>query len=184
MGVGDWEYKYYQSLVEKISQQENVDQILMVGMGDVYDENRIVQAINREKGKKVYSLFIEMVQNIHHHSAVKSSFENMEGEGVVILSNDDQHFILTTGNMVNVSDVSGIVDKIEHLNTLDKEGLRKIYRAQRKLPMEKGKKGSGLGLIHLRRETDLPITIETETINETQSFIVIRALIDKETIHA
>jgi hypothetical protein len=49
MGGGDWEYQYYQSLVEKITRRENVDQILMVGMGDVYDENRIVQAIDREK---------------------------------------------------------------------------------------------------------------------------------------
>jgi hypothetical protein len=108
----------------------------------------------------------------------------MEGAGVIILSNDEQHFIITTGNMVNGSDVTGIVSRIEHLNTLDKEGLREIYRVQRKLPMEKGKKGSGLGFIHLRRETGLPISVEAEKINETQSFVTIRAIIDKGTSNA
>jgi hypothetical protein len=184
MADGDWEFKCYQSLVDKVSQRENVDQVLMVGLGDVYDESRILEVVNRAKGKKVYSIFIELVQNIHHHSAAKSSMVDREGAGVVILSNDDQHYFITSGNMINTADAPGIVSRIGQLNALDREGLRTSYRAQMKLPVRKGAKGSGLGFIDIRRKTGLPLGVESEVISGTHSFLTIRAKIDKGSSHA
>ena len=184
MVIGDWEFQYYQSLVDRVSQRENVDQILMVGLGDVYEESRILEVVNRAKGKKVYSVFIELVQNIHHHSAAKSSLADREGAGVVILSNDNRYYVITSGNLIKTEAAAGLVTRIKQLNALDQEELRSCYRAQMKLPVGKGAKGSGLGFIDIRRKTSLPIGVELETINDTDSFLMIRATIDKGNHHA
>lgn len=173
------EFEHYQALIERISQRETVDQVVMVGLGEAYDERRIAQSVDRRSHRKVYSVFIEMVQNVLHHSAARPAPERAGGAGVVVLSEADGHYAITSGNMVAAAALPDIIARIDRCNRLDRDGLRKAYGVQRKAPLRKGAKGSGLGFIDIRRKTGCPLEAETEPIDEGRSFLVIRTRIDK-----
>src|SRR5437870_2409570 len=78
--------------------------------------------------KKVFNIMIEGLQNIckHQHSTC-----TVQQNPFLIISRDEQHYNIFTGNIIHHAKVGIVTDKLDHINSLNKEELKELYKAAR-----------------------------------------------------
>ena len=141
---------------------------------------RGIISMNPRASKKVFKVFIELAQNIAQYSAEKNIIGDFIGAGVgsLVIVGFQDYFQIVTGNLIKNENLGPVIDKCELINTLDKEGLRKLKREQLK-QNEYHRTGADIGLIQLAITSDNPLDIEVKPIDQKLSFFTIRVKIDK-----
>jgi len=87
--------------------------------------------------KKMFSIFIELGQNVALYSAEINNYGDQEpdhGIGVILVDDCGDSFELTIGNKVKKEWANQLKEKIEKINTLNEQELRKFKIMQREQP--------------------------------------------------
>ncbi len=122
--------------------------------------------------KKIFAIFVELAQNIYLYSAKKVTVDNKGvGTGIIIIERNEGFYRVKSGNLIMNPAIGPLLEKINHINQLDKIGLKKFYNKQLKTPREPGKTGGGVGLIVIARKSGHPIEVKVNPIDEKQTFI-------------
>ncbi len=124
-------------------------------MGDILKQRLDNNDAKGSVTKKLFSSFIEMVQNALHYSPLvpDSSFEKI---GAVAVGKRDEHFYIICGNLVDKKYVSRITEKIELVNSMTRDEVKLAYRTQLKNEnhnADEVSKGAGLGFLTLARDS-------------------------------
>lgn len=138
---------------------------------------------NNDISKKVFAIFVELAQNIYHHSAEKdySLLRSRDaGVGLVLLQDQEHHLVLGSGNVVNKEDEENLVEKCNYINSLDNEGLKKYYVEQRKAP--KTGVGANIGLIDMARKSGNQLEYKVVRIDDENSFFSLCVKVDKNKV--
>ncbi len=171
---------YYKNTAKDlhISYKGPIDTSILQVMGRYLEELLSKHPI---AGKKLFKVFIELAQNISYYSAEKSVFNNGAKEigiGTVLVKEFIDYYVFVTGNLVNNEDIDSIIEKSEHINSLNRDELREYKRQQRRLPQgEKG--GANIGLIQVALTSSNPLDIELSPVDKNHSFFSIAVKIDK-----
>jgi len=131
-------------------------------------------------GKKVFAIFIELAQNVYHHSAEKdfSLASNREaGAGILIVQEKQDAWFLCSGNLIEKNDSENLKEKCHYINSLDENGLREFYKYQRRQP--KGGTGGNIGLIDMVRKSGNPMDFDLEDVDSKNSFFSLQIKINK-----
>jgi hypothetical protein len=118
----------------------------------------------------ILTIFIELAQNILNYgksSELSSSQTKAEGlilVGRLALEAQQQYYIISQ-NIVAISDKEKISPKLDEIQSLDKEGLKKRYRELRKSGENAHEKGGGLGFYEIAKKCD-SIEYEFTPLNE------------------
>jgi len=145
-----------------------------------------LDAVQSGVGLKVFSVVIELMQNIMHYSFEKySPLKNTDDDtdlrfGVVMVGRQDNHFYVFSGNEVENSQIDHLNSLLNQLQGMDKEELKKFYkqrRRQKDTAAENNSKGAGLGLIEVSRKASRPLEFEFRPANEATSFFSIKIVI-------
>jgi glycerol-3-phosphate responsive antiterminator len=139
----------------------------------LYDE--MEQSLTR---KKVYNVLVECLQNLFHHVDSVPGVNNEDNFGVFILSKTDVGFRVSTGNMVNGQKKEILKQKIDKINSLDKEELKEFYKFVLNNQMFSDKGGGGLGLIDIARKTGNKLEYTFTPFNESFDFFTLSATIN------
>jgi len=125
----------------------------------------------------VFSIFVEQMNNMMMYSADKEPKTNTEGallevsKGIFILGIQESTYFIQSGNVVTNNSASILKTRIDHLNTLDKKGLRKFYKERLKSDNDNPEsKGAGLGLIEIARRASTPIEYEFDTYDDKRQY--------------
>lgn len=125
----------------------------------------------------VFSVFIEQMNNMLMYSAETEQFLKADGsfvetpKGTSILGNVGKTYFIQTGNVIKNESVEMVRKRIDHLNTLNKDELRKFYKEHVKIEdTNPESKGAGLGLIEVARRSDTPIEYSFVPYDEKRSF--------------
>lgn len=130
--------------------------------------------------RKIFSIFMEMAQNILFYSAEKIYYAGRtESVGVLQLSDTVGNYIFSCGNIVSNSDIGQLADSCNTINSLDKEELRRLKRYQRRQPQADRSQGAGIGLVQVAILSNNPLEIEVYEIDEKHSFFSLFVTIDK-----
>lgn len=170
--------EYYKKMCERnivLDFQGAISQEMLVGMAEM-----IRSKFTRELGggnvvKRIFSVFIEMAQNIAHYSAERVRLDGQKpdvGAGIIVVTEKDNYYTITSGNLVEKTKIPMIIKHCEKINILGKEELKIFYKEQIKSVRGKGKKGGGIGLIDMARKSGNPISFEVTPVNDTHSFLV------------
>ena len=126
----------------------------------------------------VFSVYIEMSQNIRHYSAARGYREPEATATVVIAETADGHYVVSAGNVVELADGEALLERVTGLAMLDKQQLKQLYKDQLRQPrLEGATSGAGLGLIDVARKTTAPLQCSLDPLNAGQVFLTIRATI-------
>lgn len=112
------------------------------------------------KIRKVFSSFVEIVQNALHYSP---DLPDSSGEKVAAVSvmKDHDHFRIVCGNLVENQYVPRIKQKIEPLMSMSIDEIKAAYRQQLKnddhSQQDPISKGAGLGFLTMARDATAPI---------------------------
>lgn len=128
-------------------------------MGDILKQRLEMNDAKGSSAKKLFSSFIEMIQNALHYSPIAPD-SNVEKIGAVAVGKVDDHFYIICGNLVDKKYVSRVTEKIEAVNSMSSDEVKLAYRAQLRNDNhsdDEVSKGAGLGLLTLARHSVSPI---------------------------
>ena len=110
-----------------------------------------------ETSQAVFSVFVEQMNNMLMYSVEKEKFEtpsekSESPKGTFILGKDGKTYFIQTGNVIKNEKAELVKNRIDYLNKLDKNELRKFYKEQLRLSDDNPEsKGAGLGFIEIAR---------------------------------
>jgi hypothetical protein len=137
-------------------------------------EKNIVKAEDPARvRKKVYNLMVECLQNITKHQAV-TKVHNMDEHGIFLIQDRGDRYYITTGNLIKKEKVAFLREKLEMVNSLDKEALKEHYREQLLKAEISDKGGAGLGFIDMARKSGNKLHFNFQDFNDELSYFYFR----------
>ena len=131
--------------------------------------------------KKVFHVMVECLQNISKH-ADAPGLENdiFASRGLFMVSKGENSYNVTTGNIVENDKIEELTSMLDHINSLDKDGLKALHKEQ----MQKGslseKGGAGLGFIDIARKTGNKLEYHLLPVDDLTHFFVLTSTITRE----
>ncbi len=177
--------EYYKKMCERsivLDFQGAISQDMVVGMAELLKKKYSREFGRSKMAKRLFSIFIEMAQNIASYSAERVYLDSQVGDvgaGIIVVTETDSIYTITSGNLVKKKSIPKILDRCREINRLDREGLRKLYKTQIKLSREKEKKGAGLGFIDIARKSGNPIQFGVTPVDARHSFLVLAVKIQE-----
>lgn len=126
----------------------------------------------------VFSVYIEMSQNIRHYMSSRDYSLQDSSAIVMIAENNSNQFVVSAGNIVDQADGQALVARVQELARLDKDCLKFLFKEQLRKPRDKKLlTGAGIGLIDMARKSSEPLQATLEDVGGGRSFFTLRATI-------
>ena len=125
--------------------------------------------------RKVFNVMVECLQNI-----VKHSDEILEAdEAIFMIGKTKDYYEIASGNYVYNENVEILKSKIDQVNSLDKDGLKSLYKDVIKGGQLSSKGGAGLGFIDMARKSGNKLDFSFVKVNDKYSFFSLKTRISK-----
>lgn len=99
----------------------------------------------------VFAVYIEQTQNVRNYLTRKNFPEPGQSSAIVFIVQNEGDYLLCSGNSIAREDVPELSERLEKINSQDKDGLKRIYKEQLRKPIEADSAGAGVGLIDIAR---------------------------------
>jgi hypothetical protein len=160
----------------------SMSQALLVRFGEMIRED-LFSGSKGSEIRTVFSVFVELAQNITRYSAERSS-DTPQGEagcGVIVVSETADHYTVASGNLIDNRRLTQMAARLQAMAGLSPEALRKQYREQVKAAPPEGSVGAGLGLLDMARRSGGGLRYSVHPVDERTSFVELFVDIRKET---
>ncbi len=150
-------------------------------MAEISRDIRTKLESNPTASRRLFSVFMELAQNILYYSAEKVTFSNRnDSVGIILITEKDDEYVFSCGNLVENSYLDELLSSCETINNLDREDLRKLKREVRDQPIQNDRsKGAGIGLIHVALTSRHPLEVEHRKLDDHYSFFAISVKVSK-----
>ncbi|MGF1635459.1 MAG: SiaB family protein kinase [Cyclobacteriaceae bacterium] len=125
--------------------------------------------------RKVFNVMVECLQNIVKYNEEHIPEINRSNTAIFMIGKQEDSYIITSGNPVKTEVVGDLKEKLERINSLDKEGLKNLYKDIIKGSTgltEKG--GAGLGFVDMARKSGKPLEFSFEKMEGDLSFFSLK----------
>lgn len=145
-------------------------------LGDAVKRYLESETTSKSETFNVFSVFIEQTQNIKNYGAKDRDAQmrdRIANSGIVAIGKADEVYFVFSGNIVENKDIGPLTKKLDEIASLDKDGLKRLYKAQLKKPLAPEATGAGLGLIDMARRAVRPPTYSITGLDERVSFFTL-----------
>lgn len=177
-------FKFSQLLLRDefvLSYSGYVSEDILLAVGDTLRARLEDHARDGAQIRNVFSIFVELMQNIIRYGVEGPQPEPQEGEkpsfGIVMVSENDGKMDVIAGNYVVPEEAESLVHRVNELQSRSPEELRKLYRERLRQSPDETSKGASLGLIEIARRSTLPIMCEAMPTSGGLSFFMIKATV-------
>lgn len=155
---------------------------VLLAIGDTVKNKFNSRTTDRNTTRKIFSVFVEQVQNIIRYSDESLTDEDADEEirgGLVVIGFDHkkEKYFVSFGNYVSKDNVQKLSAKLDEIQKMDKESLRKAYKKKRLEGPDADSKGAGLGFLEIAKCATETIEYEFKEDSESKSFFLFRAYI-------
>ena len=154
-------------------------QSVLEGVGQAIRRKMELEDAGMSTVQRVFSIFVEQMQNIVHYSAERTppDCEDDEGlrHGVVVVGRENGSFYVMCGNKVRVKQSEKILKHINHLSTLDKQQLKEYYKQARRREPGEDSRGAGLGFVEMFRRACEPLEYHITPMDDETVFFSVKA---------
>lgn len=153
---------------------------VLLGIGRALRQKMEIDSVDRNTAKGLYSIFVELVQNVIRYSAEAHPEEgdpdlfDLRYGVLAVGTKEDRHFI-ACGNMVENIHVERLTEGLEHIQSLDRDGVKKLYKKTLKGDVPEGSKGAGVGFIEIARRAGNGFEFNFERADDRRSFFTVTA---------
>ena len=177
-------FKFSQLLLRDefvLSYSGYVSEDILLAVGDTLRERLEDHARDGAQIRNVFSIFVELMQNIIRYGVEGPQPGPVEGEkpsfGIVMVAENDGSMDVIAGNYVTANEADQLVERVSMLQSQTPEELRQMYRERLKRTPDEGSKGASLGLIEIARRSTLPIVCEAMPADDGLRFFMIKATV-------
>lgn len=131
--------------------------------------------------RKVFSVMVECLQNIVKHSEElnEKDEDGLKNNAIFMLGKQINEYIVTSGNPIRNTAIPSVQAKIERVNSLDKDGLKDLYKEIIKNTEISDKGGAGLGFVDMARKSGEKLGYSFEPINDEYSFFSLKIIVPR-----
>ena len=97
--------------------------------------------------RKVFNVMVEALQNIVKHSDELVDGQTRSHAAIFLIGKESNRYSIMSGNPVRKANVDKLKKTLEHINGLDKDGLKELYKEIIKNTTISEKGGAGLGFV-------------------------------------
>ncbi len=179
-------YSFYKTMKEQKVQlvyEGEITHQITKAFTSLTETNMQLDEESHSTQKKVFHVMVECLQNLGKHAdCLDNSDKQKDGRGIFLVSKNDESYTITTGNVLNKNKVPEMTEVLEKINSLDKDGLKQLYKHQIKEGRLSHKGGAGLGFIDMAKKTGNKLNYNFLTINDEYSFFVLTSKIWRNNI--
>jgi hypothetical protein len=129
--------------------------------------------------RKVFNVMVECLQNICKHAESYDTESYGKNSAIFMIGKHKNEYIITSGNAIPKDRVQELSARLAHINSLDKDGLKELYKEIIKNGELSSKGGAGLGFIDMARKSGHKLRYDFEPINDRLSFFSLRTIISR-----
>jgi hypothetical protein len=127
--------------------------------------------------RKIFNIMVEMLQNISKN-AVDHNLPAEESPIFMIGENDVDYLLITSNKILNEK-ISPVKSRLDEVNSLDSDGLKKLYKQVRLSGSFSNVGGAGIGIIDMARKSGNKITYNFEKIDDAYSMFSLLIRVSK-----
>lgn len=143
------------------------------------EKNMVKNEETSQVQRKVFNVMVECLQNISKHADPMDGEEDEERRGIVLVSHGEKSYNVITGNVIKTEKRAGLEATLEHINSLDKEGLSALYKQQILGGKISEKGGAGLGFIDIAKKSGNKIAYQFKELTDDYCFFIIITTISR-----
>ncbi|GAB4340024.1 MAG: SiaB family protein kinase [Flammeovirgaceae bacterium] len=142
---------------------------------------RNMDSYNEESGikRKVFNVMVECLQNICKHAENFEERGNAKNNAIFMIGKLETEYFITSGNAILTKNVAEMASKLERINSLDKQGLKDLYKEIIKNGSLSDKGGAGLGFVDMARKSGQKLRFDFEPINDELTFFSLKTSIPR-----
>ena len=160
---GDFEYIYRGSFTQTLTRK-----ILSLAESNL---QRLVDKSSLQN--RIYFIMVEGLQNVTRHQD-EVVHEAGDYSGIFTIQKKGSRYLITTGNLIVNSKVDSLKQKLERVNSLDREDLKKLHREILTTGELSDKGGAGLGLIEMARRSGNKLLFDFEYVDLYWSYFYLQ----------
>ena len=143
---------------------------------------RNMDSIGEESGikRKVFNVMVECLQNIVKHGEEYLANGGQANTAIFMIGKHEESYIITSGNPIKEDLVSVLTEKLDKINSLDKDGLKTLYKDIIKGSAglsEKG--GAGLGFVDMARKSGQKLEYGFESLGDGRAFFSLKTTVPR-----
>lgn len=131
--------------------------------------------------RKVFNVMVECLQNICKH-ADETPVPDIKNSAIFMIGKHENEYVITSGNPIANDKVEFLNSKLQQINSLDKEGLKTLYKEIIKNGELSEKGGAGLGFVDMARKSGQKLEFDFQPINDKVSFFALKTTIPRSNI--
>ncbi len=125
--------------------------------------------------KRLFSVFVECIQNVLHHS-IKPSV-NQNSNTTVLVASYGNSYVIETMNMIRNQNLPDLKKRVKEINSMTREELREKYRMiLTRAPLTR-ERTAGLGLIEVASKSR-KLSFDFKNMNDRYSLFHVRAEVE------
>lgn len=128
--------------------------------------------------RRIFNIMVELLQNIS-----KNKVETPEGtpeiSSIFMLGTRKDEFLLMSSNMISNEKVPPLRNRLDQVNSLDKEGLKQLYKDARLSSTFNENSGAGIGIIDIARKAESKLEYNFEEVDSKFSLFSLLIRITK-----
>jgi hypothetical protein len=130
--------------------------------------------------RKVFNVIVESLQNIVKHSDELIDGSTHSHAAIFLIGRKSNRYTIMAGNPIRKSNVSALEEKLVHINSLDKDGLKDLYKEIIKNTTISEKGGAGLGFVDMARKSGEKIEFEFPEMSPDYCFFCLKVNVPRE----
>ena len=158
-----------------------VSEGILFSLGEALKQKMRLEETDANVTKRVFSIFVEQVQNIIRYSAERLHAESGTpaemSSGLITVGRDATHFFVVCGNSVGRAEGEDLRSRLEELARMDPDTIKSYYREKLREPPEEGSRGASIGLIEIARRSTRPIEFGLTELDGERAFFCLKAYI-------
>ena len=120
--------------------------------------------------RKVFNVMVEALQNIVKHSDELVDGQTRSHAAIFLIGKESNRYSIMSGNPVRKANVDKLKKTLDHINGLDKDGLKELYKEIIKNTTISEKGGAGLGFVDMARKSGGKLQFEFPEMNTDYCF--------------
>jgi hypothetical protein len=114
---------------------------IVVGIGNALRNKMEEFELHKTISSKIFSIFVEQVQNVINYSEEKAPDGSDMGFGVVVVGKKDDEFFIIGGNKILNTNIERLKLYLSSIQNMNKDELKELYKQKRKEKPAEGSKG-------------------------------------------
>lgn len=130
--------------------------------------------------RKVFNVIVEALQNIVKHSDGWVDGVMKRHAAIFLIGRKNDRYSVMSGNAIRKSKITRLKEKLEKINTLDKGGIKELYKEIIKNTKISENGGAGLGLVDMARKSGTKLEYEFTEMSADYAFFCLKVNVSRE----